>query len=137
MTENGCCVTYAPAHDLSAARPGWAEGDSAAWWMNAVAAVRRLRDQVSLSAVGVGGVSGTVPALVLLGASVQGRVAFGPRAGARVRRPGEEPDLGHAGSRGPRQAQLDGFDLHANVWAPSNDRARLERLCRLCCPSML
>jgi len=66
----------------------------------------------------------------LVGASVQGRVALGPRAGARVRRLGDEPDLGHVGSRGPRQAQLDGFDLHANVWVPPNDRARLEQLCR-------
>jgi hypothetical protein len=33
-------------------------------------------------------------------------------------------------SRGPRQAQLDGFDLHANVWVPPNDRARLEQLGR-------
>jgi putative transposase len=66
----------------------------------------------------------------LVGASVQGRVALGPRAGARVRRLGDEPDLGHATSRGPRQAQLDGFDLHANVWVPPNNRARLEHLCR-------
>jgi hypothetical protein len=35
-----------------------------------------------------------------------------------------------AASRGPRQAQLDGFDLHANVWVPGQDRARLERFCR-------
>src|SRR5215468_10431864 len=33
-------------------------------------------------------------------------------------------------SRGPRQAHLDGFDLHANVWVRANDRAGLERLCR-------
>ena len=66
----------------------------------------------------------------LVGASVQGRVALGPRAGARVRRLGDEPDLGHVTSPCPRQAQLDGFDLHANVWVPSNDRARLEQLCR-------
>ena len=33
-------------------------------------------------------------------------------------------------SRGPRQAHLDGFDLHANVWVSGNDRAGLERLCR-------
>jgi Putative transposase len=63
-------------------------------------------------------------------ASLQGRVALGPRAGARVRRLGDEPDLGHVPSRGPRQAQLEGFDLHANVWVPPNDRARLEQLCR-------
>jgi Putative transposase len=33
-------------------------------------------------------------------------------------------------ARGPRQAQLGGFDLHANVRVPGRDRARLERLCR-------
>ena len=33
-------------------------------------------------------------------------------------------------SRGPRQAHLDGFDLHTNVWVPANDRAGVERLCR-------
>lgn len=31
---------------------------------------------------------------------------------------------------GPRQAHLDGFDLHANVWVGATDRAGLERLCR-------
>ncbi len=73
----------------------------------------------------------TSPALAaLVSASIQGRVALGPRAGARVRRLGDEPDLGHVTSRGPRQAQLDGFDLHANVWVPPNNRARLEQLCR-------
>jgi len=36
----------------------------------------------------------------------------------------------HATSRGPRQAQLDGFNLHANVWVPPNDHARLEQRCR-------
>jgi Putative transposase len=73
----------------------------------------------------------TSPVLAgLVAASVQGRVALGPHAGARVRRLGDEPDLGHVTSRGPRQAQLDGFDLHADVWVPANDRARLERLCR-------
>ena len=33
-------------------------------------------------------------------------------------------------SRGLRQAHLDGFDLHANVWVPAHDRAGVERLCR-------
>jgi hypothetical protein len=73
----------------------------------------------------------TSPVLAgLVGAPIQGRVALGPRAGARVRRLGDEPDLGHVSSRGPRQAHLDGFDLHANVWVPPNNRARLEQLCR-------
>jgi len=33
-------------------------------------------------------------------------------------------------SRGPRQAHLDGFDLHANACVSANDRAGVERLCR-------
>ena len=66
----------------------------------------------------------------IVGASVQGRVALGPRAGARVRRLGEARDTAAVPSRGPRQAHLEGFDLHANVWVPANDRAGVERLCR-------
>jgi len=66
----------------------------------------------------------------IVGASVQGRVALGPRAGARVRRLGQAPDAEAVTSRGPRQAHLGGFDLHANVWVSANDRAGLERLCR-------
>ena len=63
-------------------------------------------------------------------ASVQGRVALGPRAGARVRRLGREPDIEAVTSRGPRPAQLEGFDLHANVSLSARDRAGLERLSR-------
>ncbi len=71
------------------------------------------------------------PALArIVGASVRERVALGPRAGARVRRLGQEPDAAAVTSRGPRQAHLEGFDLHANVWVSANDRAGLERLCR-------
>jgi putative transposase len=50
----------------------------------------------------------------IVGASVQGRVALGSRAGARVRRLGDARDTAAAvTSRGPWQAHLDGFDLHA------------------------
>ena len=66
----------------------------------------------------------------IVGASVQGRVALGWRAGARVRRLGDARDTAAVMSRGPRQAHLDGFDLHANVWVSANDWAGLERLCR-------
>jgi len=66
----------------------------------------------------------------IVGASVQGRVALGQRAGARVRRLGDARDTPAVTSRGPRQAHLEGFDLHANVWVSANDRAGLERLCR-------
>jgi len=66
----------------------------------------------------------------IVGASVQGRVVLGPRAGARVRRLGDARDTAAVTSRGPRQAHLEGFDLHANVWVSTNDRAGLERLAR-------
>ena len=66
----------------------------------------------------------------IVGASVQGRVALGHRAGARVRRLGDARDTPSMTSRGPRHAHLDGFDLHANVWVSAHDRAGLERLCR-------
>ena len=51
----------------------------------------------------------------IVGASVQGRVALGPRAGARVRRLGDERDRAAVTSRGPRQAHLEGFDLRQRV----------------------
>jgi len=66
----------------------------------------------------------------IVGALVQGRVALGSRAGARVRRLGDARDTPTVTSRGARQAHLEGFDLHANAWVSANDRAGLERLSR-------
>ncbi|HLK09794.1 MAG TPA: transposase [Candidatus Binatia bacterium] len=63
-------------------------------------------------------------------ASVQGRVALGPRAGARVLQLGREPDAPWVTSRGPCQAHLEGFDLHAAITVAADDRAALERLAR-------
>ena len=63
-------------------------------------------------------------------ASIQGRIALGPRAGARVWRVGDEPDAPWMLSSAPRHAHIAGFDLHANVAVPAADRARLEQLCR-------
>ncbi|MFZ1058262.1 MAG: transposase, partial [Candidatus Rokuibacteriota bacterium] len=63
-------------------------------------------------------------------ASILGRIALGRRAGARVWRLGHDPEAAWVASTGPRQAHLDGFDLHANVWVPATNRARLEELCR-------
>jgi hypothetical protein len=59
----------------------------------------------------------------IVGASMQGRVALGQRAGPRARRLGDEGDTAAVTSRGPRQAHLEGFDLHVNVWVSANDRA--------------
>ena len=63
-------------------------------------------------------------------ASIQGRIAFGPRAGARVWRVEADPDAPLVLSTAPRHAHVAGFDLHANVDAPAADRHRLEQLCR-------
>lgn len=63
-------------------------------------------------------------------ASVQGRVALGPRAGARLLALGRDPDARWVISGGPRHAHLEGFDLHGNVAVDGEDRARLEQLCR-------
>ncbi len=43
---------------------------------------------------------------------------------------GDARDTPTVTSRGLRQAHLDGFDLHANVWVAANNRAGLERLSR-------
>jgi hypothetical protein len=63
-------------------------------------------------------------------ASIQGRIALGARAGARVWRVGDDPDAPWVLSTAPRHAHLAGFDLHANVAVPAADRTRLEQLCR-------
>jgi hypothetical protein len=71
------------------------------------------------------------PALAGLSvASVQGRVALGPRAGARALALGRDPEAQWVMSGGPRHAHLDGFDLHANVTVRGEDRQGLEQLCR-------
>ena len=67
----------------------------------------------------------------LAAASVEGRVALGSRAGARVQRYGDVPDepLDPA-PLGPCHAQAGGFDLHAALVTRAGQRDRLERLCR-------
>src|SRR3989441_4714275 len=71
------------------------------------------------------------PALAgISSASIQGRIALGPCAGARMWRVGDDPDAPWVLSTAPRHAYLAGFDLHANVAVPAADRTRLEQLCR-------
>jgi hypothetical protein len=66
----------------------------------------------------------------LASAAVQGRIALGPRAGARVERLGADPDAPWVESSQPLQARCDGFDLHGAVTVGGQDRDRLEQLCR-------
>jgi Putative transposase len=62
-------------------------------------------------------------------AAVTYRIAFGPRAGQKVLTlRGAMPREGTA--RQPLCADIDGFSLHAAVRVESNDRKRLEQLCR-------
>ncbi len=67
-----------------------------------------------------------------MAASVQQRIAFGERAGQKVRRigsgfgyDGESPTL-----RGIRLASVHGFSLHANTHVAAHRRDQLERLLR-------
>jgi hypothetical protein len=67
-----------------------------------------------------------------MAASVQQRIAFGERAGQRVRRIGS--GFGDEGERptltGTRCASVNGFSLHANTDVPAHRRDELERLLR-------
>jgi hypothetical protein len=66
----------------------------------------------------------------LAAASVRGRLALGPRAGARVGRYGRPPEEAPPATLGPGHATVGGFDLHAGIVVRPGDRERLERLCR-------
>ena len=67
-----------------------------------------------------------------MAASVKQRIAFGERAGQKVRRIGS--GFGYEGERpeltGPRCASVNGFSLHANTDIPAHRRDQLERLMR-------
>jgi hypothetical protein len=66
----------------------------------------------------------------LAAASVQGLVALGPQAGARVARFGSAPEDAPPVARGACHANVNGFDLHAGIVVRAGERERLERLCR-------
>jgi hypothetical protein len=72
----------------------------------------------------------------LAAASIQGRVATGPRAGQRLLRLGDRvdpEDLDYLeATPPPRCANAAGLSLHADVAVPARDRRRLERLARYC-----
>ena len=65
----------------------------------------------------------------LYAAAVSGRVAFGPHAGRRVTRIGDQIDPESMDAlASPRCASVSGFSLHANTSVPAGDRQRLEDL---------
>lgn len=63
-------------------------------------------------------------------AAVRGRAALGHRAGRGPLRLGADPEAPWVERGGPLHAQHEGFDLHAAVQVPGEDRDRRERLCR-------
>ncbi len=62
-------------------------------------------------------------------ASLRRMVATGPRRGRPIRRLGHDR-LPQARILGKRCAEVEGFNVHANVCIAANDRAGLEGLCR-------
>ena len=70
----------------------------------------------------------------LYGASVQGRVATGSKAGERIATVGFEEEEHENKKGGRRCANMSGFSLHANVAIPSKARHQLEMLWQVCCP---
>lgn len=72
----------------------------------------------------------------LAAASIQGRVATGPRAGQRLLRPGDRIDPEDLedceATPPPRCATAAGVSLHADVAVPARDRNRSQRLARYC-----
>jgi hypothetical protein len=67
----------------------------------------------------------------LYGASVQGRIATGPRAGSCITALGAQIEAENpAVPPGARSASVSGFSLHANVCIPAKARRQLEKLCR-------
>jgi hypothetical protein len=69
----------------------------------------------------------------LYAAAVSGRTAYGPNAGRRATRVGDQIDPDSMDfTLSPRCASVAGFSLHANVAVHAEDRDRLERLARYC-----
>jgi hypothetical protein len=61
---------------------------------------------------------------------LESQTAFGPRAGQKTRRLGEEPDETVEPPKRKRHARIKGFDLHAGAPTKAEERDRLERMLR-------
>jgi xylulokinase len=67
--EQGIVAQAELPHELHSPHPGWAEEDPAGWWATTVAAIRELLKDVPAGAIEAIGVSGMVPAMVVLNAA--------------------------------------------------------------------
>lgn len=67
--DHGVVAHAERPHELLSPHPAWAEEDADQWWRTTVSAVQELLRSVPASAIAAIGVSGMVPAMVLLDAS--------------------------------------------------------------------
>ncbi|MCF6263497.1 MAG: IS91 family transposase [Xanthomonadales bacterium] len=70
------------------------------------------------------------PSNQLLGSSITYRIAVGPQQGRKVFTLQTLPDCGSENPFASTVGEVGGFSLHAGVATNSNERAKLERLCR-------
>ncbi|HCJ35675.1 MAG TPA: carbohydrate kinase, partial [Ktedonobacter sp.] len=69
--ERGVVAQVERDHELLSAHPGWAEEDPEQWWTTTRDAIRTLITTIPAEEIAAIGVSGMVPAMVLLDASGQ------------------------------------------------------------------
>lgn len=69
--EHGVVAQTEQPHELLSPYPGWAEEEPELWWTTTVEAIRELLHSVPAEAIAGIGVSGMVPAMVLLDSSGQ------------------------------------------------------------------
>lgn len=117
------------------ATPEPTDGDIADILLTVRLRVRRLLERRGLVGVQAGDVPDPLreeaPLLAACyGASVQGTLALGPRAGHYLSRVRSDAAPAPSGVAGARCARLDGYSLHADVRVSGHDRKRLEHLCR-------
>ncbi len=69
--EHGIVAQVGRPHELLSLYPGWAEEDAEHWWTTTREAIRELLQTIPASEIAAVGVSGMIPAMVLLDASGQ------------------------------------------------------------------
>ena len=67
--EKGIVAQAEMAHELLSPQAGWAEEDPERWWTTTVEAIRQLLKDIPAESIEAVGVSGMVPAMVILDAS--------------------------------------------------------------------
>src|SRR5260370_38141187 len=69
--ERGIVAQAERPHELLSPYPGWAEDDPECWWTTTVETIRQLLTIVPADEIGAIGVSGMLPAMVMLDTSAK------------------------------------------------------------------